>query len=183
VHSPSMLGESRSVGPGLATSLPTVCAAPVPRAVGQRLTTASDTRRRLYGGWCWIKSWRPQNSSRKARLRLSPFCVADRRDLPVGQACPAALAGMPPVAGGKIMCPLSSEAAWGAGGVSAPAPQAVSVVGKASRALIRIVRRSVNGRSSAGCAYRLACCCAGFVDSRACAHFASASRFAQRASP
>jgi hypothetical protein len=36
---------------GLAASLQTVCAAPVPRAVDQLLATA-PTRRRLYGGWC-----------------------------------------------------------------------------------------------------------------------------------
>ena len=33
----------------VATSRPTVCAAPVPRAVGRLLTTAPNTRRRLYG--------------------------------------------------------------------------------------------------------------------------------------
>ena len=36
---------------GLAISLPTVCAAPASRAVGQPLTTAPNTRRRLYGWW------------------------------------------------------------------------------------------------------------------------------------
>jgi hypothetical protein len=37
---PSMSGETRSVGLGQVTSLPTVRAAPVPRAVGQLLTSA-----------------------------------------------------------------------------------------------------------------------------------------------
>jgi hypothetical protein len=37
---PSMSGESRTVGLGQATSLLTVCAAPVPRAAGQLLTSA-----------------------------------------------------------------------------------------------------------------------------------------------
>ncbi len=38
---PSMPDECWSVGLGLAASFPTVCAAPVPRAVDQRLTTDS----------------------------------------------------------------------------------------------------------------------------------------------
>ncbi len=41
-------GESPSVGFGLATSLPTVCAAAVPRAVWARSDHRLDTRGRLY---------------------------------------------------------------------------------------------------------------------------------------
>jgi hypothetical protein len=41
---------------GLAASLPTVCAAPVPRVVKQGLNYCSDTRCRLYGGSCPAKA-------------------------------------------------------------------------------------------------------------------------------
>jgi hypothetical protein len=43
-------GGSWSVRLGLAASLQTVCAAPVPRAVNQLIHYRSDMRRRLYGG-------------------------------------------------------------------------------------------------------------------------------------
>jgi hypothetical protein len=41
---------------GLAASLQTVCAAPVPRAVNRLIHHHPDTRRRLYGGWFRAKS-------------------------------------------------------------------------------------------------------------------------------
>ena len=43
------------------TSLPTACAAPVPRAVWPGFKHRLGTWRRLYGGWCRVKnrrSWR-----------------------------------------------------------------------------------------------------------------------------
>jgi hypothetical protein len=52
-------GRVWSVGLGLAASLPTVCAAPVPRAVNQLIHHRPDTRRRLYGEGCRARSRRP----------------------------------------------------------------------------------------------------------------------------
>ena len=62
---PCTFAQHAALGSGrwswLATSLPTACAASVPRAVWLGFKHRLGTWRRLYGGWCRVKnrrSWR-----------------------------------------------------------------------------------------------------------------------------
>ena len=59
---PSMAGESWFVGLGLVASFQTVCAAPVPRAVDQLLTTA-PTR----GADCTASSAQPEAGGQRSK--------------------------------------------------------------------------------------------------------------------
>jgi hypothetical protein len=60
---PSMSGECWSVGLGLAASLPTVCATPMPRAVGKLLTSA-PMRGADYTARGWrVESWKSRSDS------------------------------------------------------------------------------------------------------------------------
>jgi hypothetical protein len=59
---PCTFAQHAGLGSGrwswVATSLPTACAAPVPRAVWPGFKHRLGTWRRLYGGWCRVKNRR-----------------------------------------------------------------------------------------------------------------------------